>query len=104
MDRSDMYGIPAAPAAQSGQFATTLWSVVLQAGGEKTTEAGLALEKLCGSYWFPLYEYVRRQGHSSEDSQDLTQDFFARLLERNYIRLADRNRGRFRSFLLTSLK
>lgn len=63
-----------------------------------------ALEKLCRTYWYPLYAYVRRQGHSPEDAQDLTQEFFTRFLQRQYFRRADRERGRFRSFLLTSLK
>ena len=62
------------------------------------------MEELCRAYWYPLYAYVRRHGHTATDAQDLTQDFFARLLERKYLRLADRNRGRFRTFLLTSLK
>ena len=85
-------------------FATTHWSLVLAAGGEESPEVARALERLCSAYWYPLYAYVRRQGRSQEDAQDLTQEFFHRLLERNYLRLADRNRGRFRSFLLTSLK
>ena len=85
-------------------FATTHWSLVLAAGGEESPEAARALESLCSAYWYPLYAYVRRQGRSQEDAQDLTQEFFHRFLERHYLRLADRNRGRFRSFLLTSLK
>ena len=91
-------------ASHAAAFSTTHWSVVLRAGGEFSTEAQEALEKLCCAYWYPLYAYVRRQGHAIEDAQDLTQEFFARLLERKYLRLADRNRGRFRTFLLTSLK
>lgn len=74
------------------------------AGGESSPDAHHALEQLCATYWYPLYAYVRRQGHNVEDAQDLTQEFFARLLERKSFRLADRNRGRFRSFLLTALK
>jgi RNA polymerase sigma-70 factor (ECF subfamily) len=89
---------------EAGVFATTLWNVVLQAGAEETTAAGSALQFLCEAYWYPLYAYVRRQGHSPEDSEDLTQEFFARMLQRNYLRLADQKRGRFRTFLLTSLK
>jgi RNA polymerase sigma-70 factor (ECF subfamily) len=92
------------PAGQSPMFATTLWSVVLQAGAAETTAAGNALQYLCEAYWYPLYAYVRRQGQSPEDAEDLTQEFFARMLERKYIRLADKKRGRFRTFLLTSLK
>lgn len=76
----------------------------MRAGRGESAEAHAALEGLCRAYWYPLYAYVRRHGHGIEDAQDLTQDFFARLLERNYLRLADRNRGRFRTFLLTSLK
>jgi RNA polymerase sigma factor (sigma-70 family) len=93
---------PAQPG--SGIFATTLWSVVLQASAAETTAAGNALQYLCEAYWYPLYGYVRRQGHGPEDAEDLTQEFFARMLERKYLRLADQKRGRFRTFLLTSLK
>jgi len=85
-------------------FATTHWSIVLAAGRENSPEAAQALERLCSAYWYPLYAYVRRQGHAQPDAQDLVQEFFARLLGRNYLRLADRNRGRFRTFLLTSLQ
>jgi RNA polymerase sigma-70 factor (ECF subfamily) len=87
-----------------GLFLTTHWSVVLQAGQEYSPQSAAALENLCCAYWYPIYAYVRRQGHPVEDSQDLTQEFFARLLDHKYLRLADRNRGRFRTFLLTSLK
>jgi RNA polymerase sigma factor (sigma-70 family) len=85
-------------------YATTHWSVVLAASGTGGPHAQEALEKLCGTYWYPLYAYVRRQGHSPEDAQDLTQEFFARFLEKKYFRLANRERGRFRTFLLSSLK
>jgi RNA polymerase sigma-70 factor (ECF subfamily) len=85
-------------------FATTHWSVVLAAGGDSSLAAHSALEQLCSTYWYPLYAYVRRQGHTVEDAQDLTQEFFARLLERKSVGQADRTRGRFRTFLLTSLK
>lgn len=85
-------------------FVTTQWSAVLKAGEASSPDAQRALEQLCATYWYPLYAYVRRQGHSLEDAQDLTQEFFARLLECRYLCRADRNRGRFRSFLLTSLK
>ena len=85
-------------------FDTTHWSVVLQASANDSPQAAEALASLCRAYWYPLYAYVRRQGHTMEDAQDLPQDFFARLLERKYLRRADRKRGRFRSFLLTSLK
>jgi len=93
-------GPPAGPAA----FVTTHWSVVLTAGRADTTRARDALARLCQAYWHPLYAYVRRVGHSPHDAQDLTQEFFARLLAKNYLAGADQARGRFRSFLLTSLK
>lgn len=85
-------------------FATTHWSVVLQAGQDHSPQAAEALESLCQAYWYPLYAFVRRQGHGPHDAQDLTQEFFSRFLALKYLRLADRNRGRFRTFLLTSLK
>lgn len=84
-------------------FVTTHWSVVLRAGRSDTTRARDALAKLCQTYWFPLYAYVRRRGHSPEDAQDLTQEFFARLLEKNWVADADQNKGRFRSFLLSAM-
>src|SRR2546422_7461349 len=84
-------------------FATTHWSVVLTAGQCTSPQAAEALEKLCRTYWYPLYAYVRRQGHSPHDAQDLTQGFFARLLEKNWVGVADREKGRFRSFLLSLL-
>ncbi len=84
-------------------FVTTQWSVVLTAGRNDPTQARPALESLCRAYWYPLYAYARRRGHSPEDAQDLTQSFFARLLERNWVRDADRSRGRFRTFLLTAM-
>jgi len=75
----------------------------MQAGTD-SPQAHQALETLCGNYWYPLYAYVRRQGHSAHDAQDLTQAFFARLLEKNYLSTADRKRGKFRWFLLTAFK
>jgi RNA polymerase sigma-70 factor (ECF subfamily) len=84
-------------------FVTTHWSVVLTAGRSDTTRARAALENLCQAYWYPLYAYVRRRGHSPEDAQDLTQTFFARLLERNWVGNADQQKGRFRSFLLSAM-
>ena len=84
-------------------FVTTHWSVVLTAGRNDTTRARAALENLCQTYWHPLYAYVRRRGYSSEDAQDLTQAFFARLLERNAVAAVAPEKGRFRSFLLASL-
>ena len=90
--------------ATAGQFVPTRWSVVLAAGRSDTTHARAALEKLCGTYWPPIYAFVRRQGHKPHDAQDLTQEFFARLLEKNYLADVDRAKGKFRSFLLASLK
>jgi RNA polymerase sigma-70 factor (ECF subfamily) len=85
-------------------FATTHWSVVLAAGQGDSTCAHDALSYLCQIYWYPLYAYARRCGHSPHDAQDLTQEFFARLLEGNWVAKADQQRGRFRSFLLTAMK
>jgi RNA polymerase sigma-70 factor (ECF subfamily) len=85
-------------------FLTTHWSVVFTARGEASTQAGLALETLCRAYWYPLYAYVRRSGHEVADAQDLTQEFFARLLARDWLRAAGPERGRFRTFLLVALK
>jgi RNA polymerase sigma-70 factor (ECF subfamily) len=78
--------------------------VVLAAKAGDSPQATQALEKLCRTYWYSLYAYVRRKGHSPEDAQDLTQGFFARLLEKDYLKLADRERGKFRAFLLTAIK
>jgi len=85
-------------------FTTTHWSVVLEAGQSASPGAQEALEKLCRTYWYPLYAFVRRQGRGPDDAQDLTQAFFERLLQKDYLGLADPARGRFRSFLLTSMK
>ena len=86
------------------EFLTTQWSVVLQARNPRESQAAGALEALCRSYWFPLYAHVRRQGQNPTDAQDTTQAFFARVLERRTLELPDRERGRFRSFLLASLR
>ena len=88
---------------QRREFDTTHWSVVLAARGE-SADAQEALEKLCRVYWYPLYAFVRRQGHSPEDAEDLIQGFFARLLQRKDLETVQRERGRFRSYLLVSLK
>jgi RNA polymerase sigma-70 factor (ECF subfamily) len=78
--------------------------VVLTAGHGSSPQAGRALEELCRAYWYPLYAYVRRRGHSPHEAEDLTQEFFARLLAKNYLADVDREKGKFRSFLLASLK
>ncbi len=88
----------------AARFVTTHWSVVVTAGHGETPGAREALERLCRTYWYPLYAYVRRRGHSPPDAQDLTQEFFARLLAHNWVIRADRSKGRFRSFLLMALK
>jgi RNA polymerase sigma-70 factor (ECF subfamily) len=89
--------------ARNATFATTHWSVVLSAGQQQSPEADQALETLCRTYWYPLYAYVRRRGYSPEDAQDLTQEFFARLLEKNYLVQVDPGKGKFRSFLLAAI-
>lgn len=85
-------------------FQTTHWSLVLAAGHESSSDAQDALARLCRVYWYPLYTYVRRQVGNVHDAQDLTQGFFARFLEKEYLQDVDRQRGKFRSFLLASLK
>ena len=85
-------------------FQTTQWSVVLAAGADSSPQAASALDKLCQIYRYPLYAFVRRQGHNPHDAEDLTQSFFAHFLEGKCFRLANQARGRFRSFLLSSLK
>jgi RNA polymerase sigma-70 factor (ECF subfamily) len=84
-------------------FATTHWSVVLAAGHDSAPGAREALEKLCRTYWYPLYAYIRRRGYGEQDAQDLAQGFFARLVERNYLEAVGRQKGKFRSFLLAAL-
>jgi DNA-directed RNA polymerase specialized sigma24 family protein len=85
-------------------FATTHWSVVLAANDSETDVARDALAQLCESYWYPLYAFLRRRGNDPEEARDLTQGFFAHLLGKGDLRLADPARGRFRSFLLTACK
>ena len=87
-----------------GGFATTRWTMVSAAGGASDAHSRGALTELCQVYWPPLYSYLRRRGHTREEAEDLTQGFFARLLERKDLRTADPVRGRFRGFLLTALK
>lgn len=93
-----------ATSVKNGHFGTTRWSVVLLAGDGNTGEANAALSQLYCRYRYPLYAYVRRVGHSHADAEDLTQEFFARLLEKKWLFAADPARGRFRSFLLGALK
>ncbi len=84
-------------------FATTQWSVVLAAAKQETPEAA-ALERLCRTYWYPLYAYLRRQGYEIAAAQDLTQGFFTHILSRRFLQRASREKGKFRSFILGSLK
>jgi RNA polymerase sigma-70 factor (ECF subfamily) len=90
--------------SQPADFRTTHWSVVLAAGGRPAPEAARALEQLCATYWYPLYYFLRRRGQSPHDAQDLTQSFFAQLLERDGLQSVSPSKGKFRSFLLASLK
>lgn len=90
--------------ARASLFTTTHWSVVLAAGQQKTPASREALEELCRTYWYPLYVFVRRHGYGPQDAQDLTQEFFARLISKHLLARAQPERGRFRSFLLISLK
>lgn len=87
-----------------GVFNTTHWTLVLDAADTQGEGAAEALERLCESYWYPLYAYVRRFGNGPEEAKDLTQGFFEQLLEKKTYKVADRSRGKFRTFLLTSLK
>lgn len=85
-------------------FVSTRWTVVLSAGRKSSLQSDNALAELCQMYWYPLYAFVRRQGHSPEDAEDLTQAFFARFLEKNYLEGLSSERGRFRAYLLACLK
>lgn len=90
--------------ARSAEFTTTHWSVVLAAGEGASLPAQTALAQLCQTYWYPLYAFARRKGHDAPDAQDLTQGFFASLLDQHLVARADPQLGRFRSFLLGSFK
>ena len=92
------------PPVRGDRFATTHWSIVVSAGGVRSPEASRSLAILCENYWFPLYAFVRRAGHSAEDAQDLTQEFFVRLLDKHFLAMADSKKGRFRTFLITAVK
>jgi RNA polymerase sigma factor (sigma-70 family) len=91
-------------AGSSEWFEATHWSVVVSAGRQESPQAHQALGKLCQTYWYPLYVFVRRQGQHPEDAKDLVQGFFAKVIEKNYVADAEREKGRFRSFLLLTLK
>ena len=98
------------PQAEADQFHTTHWSLVVRAQGVSpgpwggSTHAHAALARLCELYWYPLYAFVRRQGHRPHDAQDLTQEFFARLLAKGWLAEVHQERGRFRSWLLSAVK
>jgi RNA polymerase sigma-70 factor (ECF subfamily) len=92
------------PSAPAGRFATTRWSVIAAAQDPSSPQAQEALAILCGTYWYPLYAFIRGQGYTADQSQDLTQGFFARLLEQHTLEVVDPGRGKFRSFLLTACK
>jgi DNA-directed RNA polymerase specialized sigma24 family protein len=87
-----------------GCFHTTHWTEVLAAGAENSPEAGEALARLCQTYWLPIYAFIRKRGHGPHQAQDLTQEFFAGFLEKRHVEQAVRDRGRFRSFLMTSVE
>jgi DNA-directed RNA polymerase specialized sigma24 family protein len=86
------------------QFTTTHWSVVLAAGGGESPQADAALERLCRTYWYPLYVYIRGSGHTPADAEDLTQEFFAKLISKHYLLSVHQERGKFRWFLLSAVK
>ena len=90
-------------AIRSRRFATTQWSIVRAASSQSPAAARAALEKLCTTYWTPVYAFVRKRGHSQPDAEDLTQAFFMHLLNSDFLQTADRDRGKFRSFLLKSV-
>ena len=96
-------GTEPSPRDNPAWFVTTHWSQVKAAAHSETGTGHMALARLCATYWYPLYAYVRRRGYTPEDAQDLTQEFFARLLSQHRLGRADSARGRFRSFLLGSM-
>lgn len=86
------------------RFRTTQWSLVLAARDRTSPEARQALQELCEAYWYPLYAFIRRCGHPVEEAKDLTQEFFVRLLEKDFLAMVDQSRGKFRSFLMAACK
>lgn len=89
---------------KSTEFTATHWSLVLEAACSGSPDSHAALGQLCQAYWYPLYLFVRRSGHNAEEAQDLIQEFFAKLIEKNYLAAANPEKGRFRTFLLVCLK
>jgi DNA-directed RNA polymerase specialized sigma24 family protein len=100
MSKENQQSVP----ADALNFAKTRWSIVISAGRASSPNSRRALESLCETYWYPLYAYVRRRIPDVNEAQDLTQDFFAELLEKNFVGSATPERGRFRAFLLTAFK
>jgi RNA polymerase sigma-70 factor (ECF subfamily) len=92
------------PAGSTSSFRTTSWTVVFAASVDSSAEPDGALSRLCQIYWHPVYAFIRRRGYDRDQAEDLTQGFFTQLLAKNYLLDADRERGRFRSFLLTAVK
>ena len=95
---------PIADPMRRGRFPTTCWSVVLAARGLPRDDARAAMESLCAAYWFPLYAFIRGRGHPAHAAEDLTQSFFARLIEKGVLDAVERGKGRFRAFLLATCK
>jgi RNA polymerase sigma-70 factor (ECF subfamily) len=96
---------PSSPVSHGpGRFATTHWSLVVAAQDPAAPRARAALAELCRTYWYPLYAYIRRQGHDADQAQDLTQEFFTRLVTPDGLAAVDRDKGRFRSFLLAACR
>jgi RNA polymerase sigma-70 factor (ECF subfamily) len=102
MNRSESHDHPIA--SHGSSFGTTRWSLILAARNRGTPQADEALAALCSAYWYPLYAFIRRRGHDPDRAADLTQGFFARLLEKEDFGSADPSRGRFRAFLLAACK
>ncbi|HVR76337.1 MAG TPA: sigma factor [Planctomycetota bacterium] len=108
MSLQEADGLPRPPFSgqiePGSRFVTTHWSLVLTAGGTDANSARPAISRLLETYWYPLYAFVRRKGRPPDEACDLTQEFVSRLLERNYLRVADPSKGKFRTFLLTGLE
>jgi RNA polymerase sigma factor (sigma-70 family) len=102
-DKSSAAKQPHPTQGRTGAFATTNWSVVLEAGKGDLPRSATAMEKLCRRYWYPIYAFVRRRGHDRQSAEDLTQAFFAHLLDQDTLKRVDARKGKFRTFLLASL-
>src|SRR5204862_4558102 len=105
MDDTPLTPLPSTPELDRMGFGVTRWTLVMAAArGNDSPRAADALTELCRTYWYPLYAFLRRRGHATHEAEDLTQAFFARLLARDFLANIDRQKGKFRSFLLASLK